>query len=143
MGTYRLSMSSGEDFLSYRDGKPELAPWRKEKLEKELEEFDHAEQYVLVAAEPGYYACYSCLDKKTIFLNVNEVWRYGVTTKTEKGRYPEGLPHEGLAYVPQFTGTLYECLREEKKKIYYYAVLPENLKRAIPLIRPPGNKIDR
>jgi hypothetical protein len=31
----------------------------------------------------------------------------------------------------------------EKIKIYNYALLPENLRRAVPLIRPPGNKIDR
>lgn len=142
LGGSILKMST-KDFIIYRDGKPELAPWRMEKLQKELEEMEDAEQYVLLAAVPGYYTCYNCLDKKNIFLNLNEVWRYGVTTKTEKGRYPNGLPHPNLAYVPQFLGSLQECLKEEKKKIYHYAVLPENLKRERPLIRPPGNKIDR
>jgi hypothetical protein len=45
-------------------------------------------------------------------------------------------------YLTEFKGTLSECIKEEKRKIYYYAILPENLKRNNPLIRPPGNKID-
>jgi hypothetical protein len=46
-----------------------------------------------------------------------------------------------LQYVIQFEGTEEECLIREREKIYHYALLPENLARKIPLIRPPGNKM--
>lgn len=131
------------DFLVDKDGEPELAPWRKEKLLKELDDLDNAEQYVLKAGVPGKYPCYNCTGSDEIFLHLNEVWRYGVTTKSQSGRYPEGLPHPGLVYVIQFQGPLQACMAEEKTKIYKYALLPENLARKVPLIRPPGNKVDR
>lgn len=131
------------DFLVDKEGEPELAPWRKEKLLRELDDLDNAEQYVLKAGVPGLYPCYICKGSKEIFLNLNEIWRYGVTTKGQRGRYPDGLPHPGLVYLIQFQGKLQACLAEEKIKIYEYALLPENLKRTDRLIRPPGNKVDR
>ena len=39
-----------KDFIVWKDGKPELAPWRKAKLEKELEEIGNAEQFSSAAA---------------------------------------------------------------------------------------------
>ena len=132
-----------KDFIVWKDGKPELAPWRKAKLERELEELDSAEQYVLFARVPGNYPCYNCFDKEKIFLNYEEVWKYGVTTQKEKGRYPQGPPIFGLKYEIQYEGPTIECYKHEKIKIYNYALLPENLRRSSPLKRPPGNKIDR
>ncbi|MDX2070243.1 MAG: hypothetical protein SFV55_17580 [Haliscomenobacter sp.] len=38
------------DFLIEKDGQYELAPHRKEKLQKELAEYDEAEQYVIYAS---------------------------------------------------------------------------------------------
>jgi hypothetical protein len=54
----------------------------------------------------------------------------------------ERKPKDDLFFVTQFRGTYSECLKEEKRKIYLYALLPENQARRIPLIRPPGNKND-
>lgn len=50
-----------------------------------------------------------------------------------------------LVHIVQFRGTLHECLKEEKKKIYMYPLLPENLAREeeLRLIRPPYNPIRR
>ena len=67
-----------ENFLSEKDGETTLAPWRKAKMMKELEEMEYEEQYVLLAKLPGYYPCYSCGNEKEIYLNVSEVWKYGV-----------------------------------------------------------------
>jgi len=135
-------MSKEKEFIIVKHGEAELAPWRKEKLEKELKEIDEAEQYVLRADEDGYYECFNCGGKPLIFLHAGEVWKYGYTRKGEKARYRGWNTKNTLKYEVQFEGTLTECVKEEKRKIYYYALLPENLKREIPLIRPPGNKID-
>lgn len=82
-----LILMGQKDFIVWKDGKPELVPWRKAKLEKELEEIDNAEQYALIAQIDGYYPCYNCGQEKEIFLKRGEVWKYGYTRKGEKGRY--------------------------------------------------------
>jgi len=52
-----------------------------------------------------------------IFLKKGEVWRYGVTRKGERIRYPAGAyGAEDLIYVPQFKGDYAACLKEEKRK---------------------------
>jgi len=131
-------------FYEYdEEGNPQLAPWRADKLLKELSNLDEAEQYVLLARINGNYPCYSCEHNQAkIYLNRGEIWKYGTTTKGESGRYRKTLEGMNLVYWTQFRGGLLECLKEEKIKIYYYALLPENLIRTIPLIRPPGNKQD-
>jgi hypothetical protein len=133
---------SSKDFLIWKGEEPEIAPWRKKKLQQELKEINNAEQYALIVRKSGTFPCFSCVEKIKIYLNVGEIWRYGVTKKGQKGRYSRGLPEPNLEYVVQFEGPIDECLKEEKIKIYNYALLPENLKRTIPLIRPPGNKRD-
>ncbi len=133
---------SNKDFLIWKGDEPEIAPWRKEKLEKELKELNEAEQYALVVSVSGVFPCYSCVDRNEIFLNTGEVWKYGVTRKGQAGRYKSGLPFLGLSYSVQFEGNLQACFKEEKLKIYQYPLLKENLKRNKPLIRPPGNKRD-
>lgn len=139
-----FALFKGADFIVKKaDGKLDLSDDRRAKLEKELEDLDEAEQYVLLATRAGNFPCYSCIKNKTIWLLPGEVWKYGVTTKGEKGRYKKGLPVKHLLYKPQLIGSLDVCLKEEKRKIYYYALLPENTKRNNPLIRPPGNKIDK
>ncbi len=70
-------------------------------------------------------------------------WKYGKTCNTGQGRYPGGFPASNLVFQAQFYGSEKQCLIAEKEKIYGYAVLPENLKREIKLLRPPGNKTDR
>lgn len=126
------------------DGNVKLSPERQAKLEKELEEIDNAQQYVLIATAPGYYPCYSCPDgSTTIFLYPGEVFRYGVTRKGEKLRYPGGdYGATNLLYIVQFEGDYAQCLKEEKIKIYNYPLLPEAQKRELKLPRPPGNAND-
>jgi len=77
-----------------------------------------------------------------IYLTVGQIWKYGFTTKNEKGRYQKSLESKNLFYLVEYEGTITACMKEEKRKIYYYALLPENLTRETPLIRPPGNKQD-
>ncbi len=143
MGIAIVYMSK-KPFIEYDDnGQPQLAEWRQEKLNKELEDLEEAEQYVLLASKSGIYPCYSCIDKTTIKLYVGQTWKYGITTKGKKGRYDDSwLKTMNLKYVIQFEGSISECLREERIKIYHYALHPENIVREKPLIRPPGNKND-
>jgi hypothetical protein len=130
-------------FLEYdSNGDAQLAPWRKAKLQEELQQLNQAEQYALKATRPGYFPCFSCVGKDSIFLHVNQVWKYGITRYNQQIRYANLLQGKNLRYEIQFTGSLEACLKEEKRKIYFYAILPENLSRPTPLIRPPGNKQD-
>ena len=131
-----------EFIITKEDGSTALSPERSAKLARELEELDEAEQYVLIAARDGQYPCYHCTPKSSIFLQRGYVWKYGVTRKGEQGRYGRWHVDNNLLYVTQYTGPLQECFRQEKLKIYHYALLPENLTRTVPLIRPPGNKQD-
>jgi len=121
-----------------------LAPERKAKLSRELEEIDNAVQYALIATINGFYPCYSCTNgQKDIFLRMGEVWKYGITRKGEKKRYPnQKYGAKNLLFIPQFRGSYGECLKREKIMIYHYPFLPESLARDILLIRPPGNKYD-
>lgn len=130
------------DFLVEKDGAYDLSPQRKKKYKKEVEEIDNAEQYVIYALKPGYYPCYNCGKLTMIFLNAGEVWKYGVTRIGQNRRYAIDDIPENLQYRREFIGDYAACLKLEKYKIYHYALLPENLNRAIPLIRPPGNKVD-
>jgi hypothetical protein len=132
-----------EDFYEIKDGEPVLAPWREEKMLRELEEIDDAVQYALVVTVTGEYPCFSCPDgQPSIYLEHGHTWKYGTTRKGETGRYRGQLPDSRLLFVSQFQGTYGDCLKEEKRKIYLYGILLENQERAIPLIRPPGNKND-
>lgn len=131
------------DFLVEKDGGYDLSPKRKAKLQKEQEEIDNAEQYVIIANKAGLYPCYNCGKSTLIFLNEGEVWKYGVTRIGQNKRYDKGEIPKGLEYVVEFRGDYAQCLKREKLQIYYYALLPENLSRDIPLIRPPANKVDQ
>lgn len=121
-----------------------LAPERRAKLDKELDELENAEQYALIANLDGYYPCYTCPNgATTIYLYKGEVWKYGATRKGEEKRYPGksyGAPN--LSFIVQFQGNFGECLKMEKIKIYNYPLLPEAKKRSIRLFRPPGNSND-
>ncbi|AEE51293.1 hypothetical protein [Haliscomenobacter hydrossis] len=131
------------DFLVEKDGQYKLAPKRNSKLYKELGEIDNAEQYVLLVTKAGFYPCYNCGKSALIFLNVGEVWKYGVTRIGRDKRYNTGEIPKGLEYLVEFRGDYAQCLKFEKIQIYHYALLPENLSRDVPLIRPPGNKVDQ
>jgi len=123
---------------------------RTKKMVKEIERIESKTrddfpcvQYALVADIEGWYPCYNCLDRSTIYLHKEEVWKYGKTCLGEEGRYKGKLPVAGLRFMVQFTGTEKECLIQEKLKIYNYPNLPECKKRDFILLRPAGNLIDR
>jgi len=103
---------------------------------------DYCMQYALIVTKAGWFPCYECATGQ-IYLQVGNVWKYGKTCKDECGRYPKGLPYKDLFFQPQFFGTEQASLVAEKEKIYAYPALPECQIRAIKLLRPPGNKIDR
>ncbi len=133
----------GVDFIELdEEGNPQPSRQRLEKMEREMKFLEKAMQYALAANKNDYFPCFSCAIGVSIFLKKKQIWKYGVTTKGEKGRYIDSLHRAGFLFVPQFHGNIEECLREEKRKIYFYAVLPENLERTVPLLRPPGNKQD-
>lgn len=133
----------GLDFLELTEtGKIVISKARQKKLDKALDDLSEAEQYALIVTKQGRFPCYSCPDSTMIKLFPGEVWRYGVTTKGVAGRYPKGLPFLSLEFRTQFVETIQDCFMEERRKIYHYAALPENLKRKRPIIRPPGNKQD-
>jgi len=114
-----------------------------ERIESHSFQYQNCVQYALVAAENGWFPCYSCDTSDSIYLFQGEVWKYGKTCFGEQGRYKNGLPFKNLKFQVEFEGNEKECLLSEKEKIYDYPNLPECLKRNIVLIRPAGNKIDR
>ena len=129
------------DVVEWTEGSFRLKPKRQAEFEKKKKELENAEQYALVAYAPGYYECLHCITG-VVFLNQFEVWKYGVTNQGEKARYSaDYLKSRRLAYYTQFTGHYAECLIEEKRKLFYYPLLPENLVRpdSLKLLLPPGN----
>jgi hypothetical protein len=122
-----------------------LAPERAEKLKNLFKKIDEeAEQYALIADTDGFYPCPSCPERKLIWLSKGEVWKYGVSVNGQAGRYSKTFLNENnFAYKTEFVGSLSECYKQEKIKIFMYPNLPENLKRgAEKLFRPPGNPTD-
>ena len=129
------------EVVEWENGTPKLKKKRQEQLQKQLNELEDAEQYVLVARRSGLYPCLSC-PAPIIYLNAGEVWKYGVTRKGKEGRYTEQyLGANGLIYFVEFRGALQQCLAVEKQKIFNYPLLPENLARpdVYKLAKPPGN----
>jgi hypothetical protein len=134
---------NGADFLDLDEaGNVNLSPARQAQMQQRLKRLKRCEQYVLRAKFSGFYPCYNCGADTTIFLYAGEVWKYGITIQGETGRYRHWTTTLGLRYRVQYRGSIQACLRQEALKIYQYALLPENIKRAVPLIRPPGNKAD-
>lgn len=123
------------------DKAPKLHPKEEEKLQKRLKEIDDAQQYALVAIENGWYPC-NHPGRISFYLLAGEVWKYGVTTKGQLGRYSiKFLEKTNVYYVIQFQGTIAECMKEEQRKLFNYPYLPENLTRPLKdrLPRPPYN----
>lgn len=124
---------------------PELSPKEEEKLQKRLREIDDSEQYALIAKSNGWYSCLHS-GRTTYYLKAGEVWKYGVTSKGQFGRYAaKFLLKNNVLYDLQFKGTVSECLKQEQIKLFNYRYLPENLTRlpADRLSRPPYNSIMR
>jgi hypothetical protein len=125
------------------NGNLQISEKRLEKLHKDTLKLQKSEQYALIALETGYYTCLTCGDTTMILLHKNEIWRYGVTMNGKETRYPKNT-FRNLVYIVEFSGTLQQCLIEERKKIVMYPLLPENLKRSAEKIlgRPPANPYD-
>lgn len=122
---------------------PKLKPKDEARLAKKLREIDDAEQYALVANCNGWYPCQNN-GFQTYYLKMGEVWKYGVTTKGELGRYKGGfLFRNKVIYLVQFRGNIAECLKMEQIMLFMYPFLPENLARPVKLQlpRPPYNPI--
>ena len=129
------------DVVEWVDGEWRLRPKREAERDKQMRKVDVAEQYALIANSSGYYECLHCPSNR-MFLKSNEIWKYGVTNQGEKQRYTtQFFRHRQLRYLVQFTGTYSQCLVEEKRKLYEYPILPENLARpdSLKLVLPPGN----
>lgn len=129
------------EVIEWINDEPRLTTKRQEELKKQIEEIEEAEQYALKAEVPGWYNCYLCSGGK-IFLNTFSIWKYGVTRKGEKVRYSKDFLGKGrLRYEVQFRGNYAQCLIEEKRKLFNYPLLPENLQRpdSLKLVLPPGN----
>lgn len=123
------------------DGVPQLRPKAQAELDSILARDDGAEQYVLIVQTDGVYPCATC-KAGSYFLRAGEVYRYGITTKGQSGRYAQKyLRDNGFVYMIQFRGTIFECQLQEQIKIRMYPLLPENLARQkhLRLIRPCGN----
>ena len=74
-------------------------------------------QYALKATRNG---AYPNVNGGTTILNVDDVWKYGETTKGE-GRYTKDFYNAmGLQMVPQFYGNQMEIKIQEKIMIYGY-----------------------
>ena len=122
---------------------PKLNPKDEARLAKKLREIDDAEQYALVAKSDGWYPCQNN-GFQTYFLKTGEVWKYGVTTKGQLGRYKGAyLYNNKVIYLIQFRGNIAECLKMEQINLFMYPFLPENLARPLELQlpRPPYNPI--
>jgi hypothetical protein len=131
------------DVIEYFNGEPRLSTKHQNQLQKKLDELDEAEQYALVARKAGYYPCLHS-GHTLYFLQPGEVWKYGVTTKGERGRYSgQFILDNSVSYIIQFTGTIGECLQAEQTQLFTYPILPENLARPEKdrLLRPPNNPI--
>ncbi len=109
-------------------------------IKSKVRKGDPCEQYVLVAAESGWYVC---SHQGKIFLQIGETWKIGKTCLGEEKRYSQNLPDSRLRFRNEFTGTAEQCLIVEKVKLYAYFFSPENQKREKALPLPPGNKIYR
>ncbi len=133
------------DVVKYVNGEAQLTEKHQQQLKKKLDELEDAEQYALVAIADGMYPCLHS-GRSLIYLRVGEVWKYGVTSKGEIGRYTTSfLLRNNVSYLLQFRGNFAECLKQEQIKLYNYPYLPENLARppSVRLPRPPYNPVMR
>ncbi len=132
-------------YFSGEEEAARLSPHEDARLQKRLKEIDEAEQYALIAKDNGWYNCLHSA-RTMHYLLTGEVWKYGVTTKGEMGRYTAVfLLKNNLIYLTQFRGNVAECLKQEQIKLFCYPYLRENMARPpeARLPRPPGNPIMR
>ena len=148
LGAFLFMAALGLSLAVYFSGKneaPRLSSKDELRLQKRLREIDDSEQYALVAKVNGWYPCLHS-GRTIAYLRAGEVWKYGVTSKGEMGRYSaKFLFKNKVFYIIQFKGNYAECLKQEQIKLFGYPYLPENLVRAPAdrLPRPPYNRITR
>jgi len=114
---------------------------QQEKFRADSLKLSNCVQYVLRARNNGFYA--RCDGQGKVFLLAGEVYKYGVTCEPIPQRRYSNSFYEtnNLRFVVQFFGHHLACEIEEKRKLYHYPALPENLKRPEKerLILPIGN----
>ena len=130
------------------DGNPQVIPEVHERLEKHKQKRETCVQYVAIATEDGYRACYTCPNgKKTIFLRKGEVWKFGETCDLKSRRNNPEYKMNRVELLDQNYGSKHYCFKVQLDSIYLYKKHHENLMRlkrtGIWLKRPPGNKIYR
>jgi hypothetical protein len=128
-----LKLYKNVNFLIDANDGIKLSEFRIDKLEKGLLRLDSAEQYALKASKKQDFECHPCqvlfYTEKLILLSKNDVCRYGITELGQEGRgySDDWLIENGLRYVIQFSGNIRDCLYEERKKIFYYALLVKTI----------------
>ena len=96
------------DVIEYFDGEPRLSSKHQQQLQRKLNELDAAEQYALIATKEQWYPCLHS-GHALYYLHVGEVWKYGVTTKGERGRYTgQFLLDNSVAYVIQYYNPVFK-----------------------------------
>ncbi|MCB0548124.1 MAG: hypothetical protein KDD19_11105 [Phaeodactylibacter sp.] len=112
------------------DGTPEVIPEVYEKLERQKKNREDCVQYVAVAFDDGYRACYTCPSgQKTIFLKAMEIWKYGETCDYESRKNDPEYKANRVRLIPQNYGTKDYCFKIQLDSIYLYKKHPENLMR--------------
>jgi len=98
-------------------------------------------QYALIAKSDGFYE--PCNGQGKVFLFKGEIYKYGFTCEQNpEHRYSlQFYKNNDIRFLPQFYGNIFDCQVEEKRKLYNYPALPENIKRPEHqrLILPIGN----
>jgi hypothetical protein len=106
----------------------DISEKQKEKFRADSAKLNQCVQYVILARSSGWYE--KCDKTGKIYLFAGEIWKYGVTCeKNPHSRYSTDFYEiNNLIFRTQFLGNLLECQVEEKRKLYFYPTLPENLK---------------
>lgn len=134
-----------EDYIEKEGGIFVLTEARKRKLKKHLENYEEAQTYALVARSDGERECPICFaqyGKTHLYILKGEVLKYGVSLRGSNRYNPAFYKKIDCDYFVVHRGDYTSCLKKEKEFIFHYPILPENLKRKQPLVRPPMNLND-
>ena len=121
------------------DGNPALTPERQAEIAgRQKKNAEEAEQYILIAVDPGYRECYLCPEGK-VWLETGEIAKIGVSTNGQ-GRYSsEFYIYHGVNYIMEYRGDVTTAKNRELARLGSYPLLPENQKRQQKLLYPPLN----
>lgn len=127
---------------NYKLSDERLKDYREKPLRSE-----YVEVYRLTAGKSGIFPCLQCPGIKSIRLNLNETWKYGIS-RNGKARYPGSFyTTNHLLYQTIKITDILEAEQLEKQLIIAYPLLPEAQLRMkqekIFLKRPPGNAKDQ